>query len=80
MGLFDIEVLNVNAEKENTFRMLREEELLVTSWLCRFGWHKWTKYRDPETSRFGGYVYLTQYRFCSCCNLADRKTTGKTRA
>lgn len=69
----------MNAEKENTFRSLREEELLVTSWLCRFGWHKWTKYREPETSRFAGYTYLTQIRFCSCCNLADRKITGKTR-
>ncbi len=38
----------MNADKENTFRMLREEELLVTYWGCRWGIHKCKKYRKPE--------------------------------
>jgi len=33
-------------EKLNTFRALKEEDLLVTSRWCRFGWHSWTKYRE----------------------------------
>lgn len=78
MGLFGIEVLNMNAEKENTFRMLREEELLVTRWLCRFGWHKWTKYREPEKTREGAWNYTVQYRFCTSCNKSNRAVINKS--
>ena len=62
----------MNAAKENTFRALREEELLVTSFWCRFGWHTWTKYREPEIVRESIYKRTIQERRCGSCNLANR--------
>jgi hypothetical protein len=67
----------MNAEKENTFRSLREEELLMTSLQCRFGWHKWTKYREPEKSREGLYDLILQQRRCVSCNKADRRVISR---
>ena len=65
----------MNAAKENTFRALREEELLVTFWGCRFGIHKWTKYREP-VARLGkwGSDITVQERRCSSCNIANEHT------
>jgi len=68
----------MNATKENTFRTLRDEELLVTNFWCRFGWHKWTKYSDPEVIRERSIYKLTiQERRCGSCNLANRKVLHK---
>lgn len=67
----------MNADKENTFRMLRDEDLLVTFWGCRFGIHKWTKYREPEKAREGIYDVYRQQRRCSSCNLAERRVITK---
>ena len=54
-------------EKENTFRALKEQPLLVTSILCMFGLHRWEKwsraYRPKE--RDSRHV---QHRHCACCN------------
>lgn len=63
----------MNAVKENTFRTLKGKELLMTSLWCRFGWHNWTKYNEPEEARDSTFVKLTvQTRRCGSCNLADR--------
>jgi len=67
----------MNAAKENTFRALREEELLVTSFWCRFGWHTWTKYREPEIIRAGAYKLTIQARRCGSCNISDHKVLHK---
>ena len=67
----------MNAAKENTFRALREEELLVTSFWCSFGWHKWTKYSDPEVIRQGPYKLTIQQRRCASCNIAKQHTLHK---
>lgn len=65
----------MSAEKENVFRTLREEELLVTFWGCRFGMHKWTKYREPAAGRDKwGSSITVQERRCSSCNVANRRT------
>lgn len=61
-------------EKENVFRTLREENLLMTSWLCRFGWHKWQKYQHPEWVTQEFHKVLVQIRYCDSCNLRDSKT------
>lgn len=63
----------MNADKENTFRALREEELFVNFWGCRWGLHRWTKYRDPEQIREGYYDMIVQKRSCGCCNVADQR-------
>lgn len=68
----------MSAEKENVFRTLREEELLVTFWGCRFGFHKWTKYREPEHIRESYYEVVQQTRRCGSCNIADRKIISRT--
>jgi hypothetical protein len=67
----------MNAAKENTFRALRDEELLVTSFWCRFGWHTWTKYREPELVREGIYKLTIQERRCGSCNVANRRVLNK---
>lgn len=68
----------MNAAKENTFRALRDEELLVTSFLCRFNWHTWTKYREPEIIRDSTFKPVTiQERRCGSCNLSNRKILSK---
>jgi hypothetical protein len=64
-------------EKLNTFRALKEEDLLVTSRWCRFGWHTWTKYREPERVRSGIYTVTRQTRRCGSCNIADQYTIKK---
>lgn len=68
----------MNAEKENTFRALRDEELLVTSKWCRFGIHRWTKWRantceSSITYRFGNLGrYYVFNRKCVHCNYIDQ--------
>ena len=64
-------------EQENTFRRLTEEPLLVTSFWCRFGLHKWTKYKEPEVVRQGPYKLISQERRCASCNIANQHTIHK---
>lgn len=59
----------MNAEKENTFRALRDEDLIVTSFWCRFGIHRWTKWREPTLLVKDGYrKFMKQERRCAHCN------------
>lgn len=61
-------------EKENTFRMLKEEPLLATRpILCWLGWHKWLKWGEPRRS--SGSIYIRQSRYCACCNFFDERKT-----
>jgi len=65
-------------EQENTFRILSEEPLLVTSFWCRFGLHNWTKYREPERTRqYTGPDLLLQIRCCGSCNIQNRTVVHK---
>jgi len=64
-------------EQENTFRILTEEPLLVTSFWCRFGWHNWTKYKEPEKVREKYDDYVIQQRRCAACNTYNRKRLYK---
>ena len=61
----------MSAEKENVFRTLREEELLVTFWGCRIGWHKWVKWGKAYKESY----YYVQERHCDSCNKLDRRQT-----
>ena len=67
----------MDAEQENTFRALREQELLVTSFWCKFGFHTWTKYREPTLVREGYNQVLIQERRCASCNIFNRKKLPK---
>lgn len=67
----------MSADKENIFRTLREEELIVPFWGCRFGLHKWTKWREPESFKESIYVFTIQQRRCSSCNKAGRTVLKK---
>ena len=55
-------------DEENTWRALKDQIPLVTSWLCGFRIHKWTKWCEPF--RYGSYYYQTKE--CVHCN-AKRK-------
>lgn len=70
----------MSPEKENTFRALKDEPLLVTSFFCRFGIHKWTKYGDPVGSPglvyrvgMGYYRVMYQRKACASCNAVDHR-------
>ena len=53
-------------EKENTFRRLAEEPLLVKSAWCYLGLHKWAMWSSPQKYQ-GNEV---QVRTCANCNKA----------
>ena len=59
----------MSAEKENVFRVLREEPLLASRVLCRFGWHKWQKWGKAYKESY----YHAQDRHCDSCNKFSRK-------
>lgn len=61
-------------EKENTFRRLSEEPLLVKSRWCLFSWHRWTQWSKPMNRQEGAYKVDYQTRVCASCNLYDVKT------
>lgn len=65
------------SEAENTFRALKGQELLVTRFGCRIGWHMWEKYKDPQRMIEGGYNVTYQTRVCGYCNLQDLKVLRK---
>ena len=48
----------------------------MTSNWCRFGIHRWTKYREPERVRDGIYIRTIQERRCDSCNRTDFRTVG----
>jgi hypothetical protein len=56
----------MNAEKENTFRAIGDKPLIVTSWLCRFGIHRWEQWSDPYIPKNGQSNIQT--RACIHCN------------
>lgn len=60
-------------EKQNTLRALREEPLLVTSWLCKFGWHTWVKWKDIDKPS----SYRYQIRYCGHCNIVQERNTAR---
>jgi len=66
-----------SAEKENTFRSLKEQPLLATSFWCKIGWHRWTKYDSIVNENYGLWQYLSQYRECVCCGKNDRNVIHK---
>lgn len=67
----------MNADKENVFRALRDEELYVTFWGCRWGFHKWLKYQDPKQIKESYYDLIVQDRHCGSCNIQNRRTIRK---
>lgn len=69
----------MSPEKENTFRALKDEPLLMTSKWCRFGIHKWTRYNDPvkigTTFKSGEYhAVMRQEKRCVHCNIPSHRT------
>lgn len=60
-------------EKENTFRTLADQPLLVKSRWCSLGLHRWTQYTAPKHRREGVYEVDYQARSCASCNLLDVK-------
>ena len=67
--------MNMN-RKENTFRILAEKPLLITSIWCYFGFHSWTQWqddaKDPEFS-FSTRNY--QSKTCAHCNKRIKRNT-----
>jgi hypothetical protein len=75
----------MSPEKENTFRALKDEPLLMTSIWCRFGIHKWTRYSEPaklgttycgsvfSPGRGGYYAIMIQEKRCVNCNIPSHR-------
>lgn len=67
------------AHPENTMRALKDLQLFVERWQCRFGWHRWTKWSDSK--RDSGSLYFTQHRTCVDCGRQQiMKTLGDSRS
>lgn len=69
----------MSPEEENTFRALKDEPLLMTSFWCKFGIHRWTKYTDPVKVglkyRYSSYyLILRQEKRCVHCNIPSYRT------
>lgn len=45
----------------------------MTSFWCRFGWHNWTKYNEPEKVKKELDTFVVQQRRCASCNTYDDK-------
>jgi hypothetical protein len=60
-------------EAENTMRALKDEPLLATSFLCRLGWHNWTKYGEPKARKEGVWTIDYQARHYGNCNVLNIK-------
>lgn len=72
-------------EKENTYRSLADKDLLVTSRLCRFGIHKWTKWKKIrehiiQTYDEKKYYDLEMRRECVHCGIVKSKVWRLRRA
>jgi len=73
----------MSPEKENTFRALKDEPLLMTSFWCKFGIHKWTRYTEPTKlgTRYrvgmftptGYYHIMSQEKRCVNCNITSHR-------
>ncbi len=67
--------------EENTFRALRDQDLLATSSWCAWGFHTWTKWKEPEKVSDNrsrrGYLYYQQRR-CAHCNKYSEAEITKT--
>ena len=57
----------MNAEKENTWRALQDQPPIVSSFWCRLGWHKWTKWTQIKKS--SSSIYSRQERECVHCSI-----------
>lgn len=55
-----------SVDVENTMRALKDEPLLIRSWLCRFGWHRWTQWSEVYLPTNG--AYNIQHAHCANCN------------
>ena len=55
-----------SVDTENTMRALKDEPLLIRSWLCRFGWHRWTQWSEVYLPTNG--AYNIQHAHCANCN------------
>lgn len=67
----------MDIEKENLVRALGDKPLFARNqWQCAFGIHTWLPWKEPVTRR-GAWQYLEQYRYCGCCNKAQRKVLAK---
>lgn len=65
-------------EKNNTYRLLKDEVPLTKSVWCRFGIHNWTMWSNPEHGIYKNPFTLNrskvlfQFRNCGNCNKIDR--------
>lgn len=67
----------MDVEKENTFRALKDEDLIGTSRWCSFGFHKWTMWNNGNAQRnVYGDTYLIQQRICVHCNDFEQRRKG----
>lgn len=58
---------------ENTFRALKDQELFVDRWQCRFGWHRWALWEKP-VERYGNHVQARKCVDCGC--VTTRRVRG----
>ena len=58
-------------ESRNTFNSIAGRPLLMKSFWCNFGFHKWQKWSEVKRTIRPGFDHLThniQERYCEACN------------
>lgn len=53
------------SDSENTFRALKGEPLFVDRWQCTIGWHRWSKWSEPQKKPHESYY--RQHKTCVDC-------------
>ena len=64
----------MSAEEDNTFRVLKGQLPLMTSFLCHWGLHQWTKWDNTKKVRTYLHEYIIQRKECAqCADFKERK-------
>ena len=69
----------MTSEEENTFRILKDEEPIITSKWCFWGFHKWTKWNNTKRNENYREAWIIQTKVCVHCNdFKERKRILKS--
>lgn len=69
----------MSVEEDNTFRVLKGDDPLISSRWCWWGIHTWTKWNNEKVVKTYHDSYVIQRKECAHCgDFTERKKTLKT--
>ena len=62
-------------EIERIFRATKQESCVAAPWLCRMGFHRWSKWWTKRAGKYTdtGWAFVDQRRVCCSCGLVQLK-------